>query len=305
VTLVFSARYHLDIGPHVWPTAKYQLVRERLLARGHVVAANFVEPEPAPWDDLALVHTPEYLGKIRTSRLTAEDIARLELPFSNTLAEGFRVMVGGTQRAACLALVEGIAVHLGGGLHHAFAGHGEGFCLFNDVAIAIRTLQRDGRIRRAAIIDLDVHQGNGTARIFEHDPTVFTCSMHQQYNYPLYKPASDLDVGLADGTGDDAYLHALDLALPDVMASQPDLVVYLAGADPYREDQLGGLNLTLEGLRHRDLAVLEASRGVPLAVVLAGGYARRVEDTVAIHVATVEEALAASRLRRAADPPPA
>lgn len=292
MTLVWSPHYHLDIGPHVWPTAKYNRIRERLLGEALVGEAAFVEPAPAPWDDLALVHTADYLGKIRTGRLSPADIERLELPVSPAIADGFRLMTGGTCLTAELALAHGIAVHLGGGLHHAFAGHGEGFCLFNDVAVSIRRLQRDGRIARAAVVDCDVHQGNGTAMIFDGDPSVFTCSIHQQHNYPLFKPRSDLDIGLADGVCDQAYLHDLDLALPEVLASAPELIYYLAGADPFEQDQLGGLALTLEGLRHRDRVVLQATAGIPVAIVLAGGYARRLEDTVTIHVNTVIEALA-------------
>jgi acetoin utilization deacetylase AcuC-like enzyme len=300
VKIVFSPRYQIDLGAHVWPTAKYDLIRTRLLAERRVGPDDFVEPGPAPWEDLALVHAAEYLEKIRTNRLTWDDRIRLELPFSPLVADAFRLMTGGTQLAGRLALEHGLSVHLGGGLHHAFAGHGEGFCLFNDVAVSIRSLQRDGRIRRAAVIDCDVHHGNGTARIFSGDGSVFTFSMHQQHNYPPLKPPGDLDIGLPDGAGDETYLHDLELALPDVLASKPDLAFYLAGADPYREDQLGGLGLTFEGLRHRDRMVLEVTREVPLAIVLAGGYAHRVEDTVAIHAATVVEALT-----RAAGPGPA
>lgn len=298
--LVVSPRYHLDIGPHVWPTAKYDLVRRRLLADGRVYPEHLAEPEPAPWEDLALVHTGDYLDNVRTGRLTHDDLVRLELPFSPVIAEGFRLMTAGTQLAARFALADGVAAHLGGGLHHAFAGHGEGFCLFNDVAVSIRQMQRDGRVRRAAVVDCDVHHGNGTAAIFDGDRSVFTFSMHQQDNYPFFKPASDLDVGLADGTDDEAYLRELERALPDVLASKPDLVYYLAGADPYREDQLGGLALSLDGLRHRDRLVLEATAGVPVVIVLAGGYARRLEDTVAIHAATVIEAIARAGARRPA-----
>lgn len=308
MTLVWSPAYRLDLGPHVWPTTKYEQVRERLLAARLVTPRHVVEPEPASWEDLALVHTAEYLDKIRRGRVSAEERARLEVPFSPAIAEGFRLMTGGTIVTARHALDAGVAVHLGGGLHHAFADHGEGFCLFNDVAVAVRVLQRDGRLERAAIVDLDVHQGNGTARIFAGDRTVFTFSMHQEGNYPLDKPPSDLDIGLADGTTDEEYLEALEAELPRVFANDPQLLVYLAGADPFVEDQLGGLALTTEGLRRRDRLVfaraLEA--GVPVAVVLAGGYARRLEDTVAIHTATVEEALAAERgwrTRRGADAP--
>lgn len=297
--LVFSPRYRVDIGPHVWPTTKYGLVRERLLAGRHLTPADFIEPETAGWDDLGLVHTADYLNRVRSGCLSPEDVVRLELPFSTEVAEGFRLMTGGTQLTARFALEDGVSVHLGGGLHHAFAGHGEGFCLFNDVAVSIRALQRDGRIRRAAVVDCDVHHGNGTARIFHDDPSVFTFSIHQQHNYPLSKPPSDLDIPLADGTGDEAYLHELEVALPEVMASNPELICYLAGADPFREDQLGGLALSLEGLRQRDRVMLDAATNVPVAIVLAGGYARRVEDTVSIHAGTVVEAMATATRRRA------
>ena len=290
--LVHSSAYQIDIGPHVWPTAKYDLVRARLLAGALVTSADFVEPVPASWEILALAHTPDYLARVRHVRLSPEEVARLEVPLTPAIADGFRLMTGGTVTAARLALDDGLAVHLGGGLHHAFAGHGEGFCLFNDVAVSVRELQRDGRITRAAIVDCDVHQGNGTAAIFAGDDRVFTFSLHQQHNYPLVKPPSDLDIGLPDGTSDGTYLHELELAMPDVLADEPELIYYLAGADPYQLDQLGGLRLTMEGLRQRDRLVLEAAGAVPLVIVLAGGYARRIEDTVAIHTATVVEALA-------------
>jgi acetoin utilization deacetylase AcuC-like enzyme len=222
-----------------------------------------------------------------------EDIAQLELPWSTAMVEGFRRMVGGTIAAAEIATAHrALAIHLGGGLHHAFPNHGEGFCPFNDVAVAVRVLQRHG-IERVAIVDLDVHHGNGTAFIFESDPRVFTFSMHQQHNYPMWKPRGSLDIGLADGTHDATYLEALEGALPEVMAHRPECVFYLAGADPYEDDQLGGLRLSKDGLRARDRLVFDAVQraAAPLVVVLAGGYARRIEDTVAIHTATVEEAL--------------
>lgn len=290
--LVWSPAYHLDIGTHVWPTGKYGRIRDRLLTVGYVDASDFVEPTPASWDDLALVHTPDYLCKVRRGALSIDELTRLELPLSPAIVEGFRLMTGGTMRAAELALADGIAVHLGGGLHHAFGGHGEGFCLFNDVAVSIRRLQQDGRVTRAAVVDCDVHQGNGTAAIFDGDSSVFTLSIHQQHNYPAFKPRSSLDIGLADGTRDATYLHDLELALPDVVAARPDLLYYLAGADPFEEDQLGGLRLTFEGLHHRDRLVLAATAPIPVVIVLAGGYARRPADTVAIHTATVVEALA-------------
>jgi acetoin utilization deacetylase AcuC-like enzyme len=291
--LIYSRHYEVDLGGHVWPIAKYRLVAARLVEQGHVHRAAFLEPAAAAWDDLALVHTPEYLRKVRDGSLSEEELRTLELPWIPELVEGFRLMTGGTCQAAALALRKRVAVHLGGGLHHAFPDHGEGFCLFNDVAVAIRRLQRDGTIARAAVVDCDVHHGNGTAFVFAGDPAVFTFSIHQQQNYPAWKPASDLDIGLPDRTGDADYLARLAEALPKVIRSRPDLVCYLAGADPFEEDQLGGLSLTLEGLRRRDRLVLDAASaaGIPIAVVLAGGYAARAEDTVEAHVNTVVEAL--------------
>ena len=279
----YSPEYEIQLPGHIWPTSKYRLVADRL----RVGSPAF---EPASWDELALVHTGEYLGKLRTHTLTAEDIATLELPWQPALADAFRLMAGGTIAAAAAARDDGMAAHLGGGLHHAFANHGEGFCPLNDVAVAIRVLQSRSVIRRAAVVDLDVHHGNGTAMIFERDETVFTFSMHQQHNYPFFKPRGDLDIGLEDGTRDGRYLSLLAGALPRVMASAPDLVVYLAGADPFEHDRLGGLRLTKAGLAERDRLVFDAARsaGVPLVTVLAGGYAADVNDTVDIHVATIQ-----------------
>jgi acetoin utilization deacetylase AcuC-like enzyme len=302
--IVHSARYHIDIGLHVFPTIKYGLVQARLLESGLIGPSDLVEPSPATWDELALVHTLEYLTRIRDGSVTADELAQLELPWSPTVVEGFRTMVGGTVKAARVACgfdEPGMrnsksGIHIGGGLHHAFPNHGEGFCLFNDVAVAVRALQAHG-IQRVAIVDLDVHQGNGTAFIFEADPRVFTFSMHQQHNYPVWKPRGSLDIGLPDGTPDETFLGHLEQALPAVMASDPECLFYLAGADPYEDDQLGGLHLTKQGLRERDRMVIDIARraGVPLVITLAGGYARNIEDTVAIHVATIEEALKAGR----------
>ena len=284
--LIFSPRYAIDIGRHVFPTQKYRLIRERFADQ------PVIEPEPATWEQLAFVHTPEYLDKLRHGTMTPEDVRQLELPWSREMVDGFRVMVGGTIQSAVASLQSAVAVHIGGGLHHAFPNHGEGFCPFNDVAVAARVLQQRS-VERIAIVDLDVHHGNGTAFIFESDPRVFTYSMHQQHNYPMWKPRGSLDVGLPDGTHDASYLRELETALPTVMAHQPQCVFYLAGADPYEDDQLGGLKLTKDGLRQRDRLVIETvgEAGVPLVITLAGGYARRVEDTVAIHAATIGEAL--------------
>jgi acetoin utilization deacetylase AcuC-like enzyme len=292
MNVLYSPRYHIDIGLHVFPTRKYQLVHARLVEDGVIAQQDVIEPNAAAWDDLALVHTREYLTKIRDGTLTPDDIAQLELPWSPEMVEGFRVMVGGTIEAARLAVDHGgIVGHIGGGLHHAFPNHGEGFCPFNDVAVAIRVLQREG-VQRTAVIDLDVHHGNGTAFIFESEANVFTFSMHQQYNYPMWKPRGSLDIGLMDGIGDADYHRQLEEALPAVMASNPECLFYLAGADPYEQDQLGGLSLTLDGLRARDRIVIDQARRnrLPMVIVLAGGYARRVEDTVAVHTATLKEA---------------
>ena len=317
--IVYSARYHVDIGPHIFPTLKYRLVHARLIELGLVREEDVVAPQPANWEQLALVHTAEYLSKMQAGTMSADEVAQLELPWSPEMVDGFRLMVGGTIDAACLACgassVFNVVCHIGGGLHHAFPNHGEGFCPFNDVAVAVRVLQQRS-IDRIAIVDLDVHHGNGTAFIFtdprgsasqgdDHgraaggktDSRVFTFSMHQQHNYPMWKPRSSLDIGLPDGAHDAAFLRELERALPRVMESAPQCVFYLAGADPYEDDQLGGLRLTKDGLRRRDRMVIEAAReaGCHLVITLAGGYAQKVEDTVAIHVATIEEALKAGR----------
>ena len=315
IPIIYSARYRVDIGLHVFPTQKYQLIVERLLEAGLVRPAEIVEPAPASWTDLALVHTAEYLEKIRGGTLTLGDQAQLELPWSIEMVEAFRSMVGGTilaARFACgfpnaqhssLNSQEGnssklrvesskfhVAVHVGGGLHHAFPNHGEGFCPFNDVAVAVRVMQGLG-VDRHAIVDLDVHHGNGTAFIFESDPRAYTLSIHQQHNYPMWKPRGSRDVGLPDGVHDATYLRELERVLPDVLAHRPDCIFYLAGADPFEDDQLGGLRLTKDGLRRRDRMVIAAARDahVPLVVVLAGGYARNVQDTVDMHCATIRE----------------
>lgn len=284
VAVVYSPQYAIDIGVHVFPTAKY----ENVFAR---IGGSALVPEPAPWEDLARVHTREYLARIRSGELPLAELALLEIPWSAAIVDGFRLMTGGTLLAARHAVAHGAVFHVGGGFHHAFPNHGEGFCLFNDVAVAIHALRASGAIARAAVIDLDVHHGNGTAFTFGGDPTVFTFSMHQELNYPAVKPRGSLDIGLDNGIADDAYLRELESALPRVFHERPDLVFYLAGADPYEDDQLGGLALTREGLRARDRLVFAACRAAktPVVALLAGGYARRLEDTVAIHHATYEE----------------
>lgn len=291
--IVWSDRYEVDIGAHVFPTAKYRLILDELLERGVVRSENILQPEPASWEEMGRVHSPGYLEKVRSGTLSAADQMLLELPFTTDLKDASVLCCGGTTLSARKALKEGVAVHLGGGFHHAFRDHGEGFCLLNDVAVAVTTLLAEGEVERAAVVDLDVHQGNGTAAIFAEDARVFTFSMHQERNYPFIKPPSDLDLGLLDRTSDDRYLEALEGALDLIVERhEPQVVVYLAGADPYMEDQLGGLALTKEGLEIRDRMVLERFRktGAGVAVVLAGGYARRTWDTVEIHRRTVEAA---------------
>ena len=289
--VVYSEQYHIDIGTHVYPTVKYPLLHAVLVKKG---GHEFIQPPPASWDELALVHTAEYLEQVREGVFSLQELLQLELPWSPEVVEGFRLMTGGTVAAGREAVLAGFGAHLGGGFHHGFANHGEGFCLFNDVAVAIRVLQREGRISRAAIVDCDVHHGNGTAMIFDRDPSVFTFSIHQQNNYPAFKPRSALDIGVKDGIGDADYLEELRKALPTVLAFTPDIVFYLAGADPYEDDKLGGLGLSKAGLRQRDRLVFEAchAAAVPVVLTLAGGYARRVDDTIAIHAATFGEAAA-------------
>lgn len=295
--IIHHEAYEVDIGLHVFPTAKYRLVKARLLEDGSIATEDIVRPEPATDEEILFVHTPRWVKKLSSGRLSPLDELRLELPFTPALRDAAWLTCGGAILTARLALERGVAIHLGGGYHHAFPGHGEGFCPLNDVAVAIRTLQRALELDTAVVIDLDVHHGNGTAAIFDGDPGVFTLSMHQDNNYPFPKPPSDLDIGLRDGTGDEEYLTLLSDHLPGVLDGfRPSLAYYLAGADPYREDQLGGLGLSIEGLRTRDEYVLQqlTAREVPVAVCLAGGYAVHTDDTITIHRGTVEAALSAA-----------
>jgi len=286
-----SARYTIPLPTnHRFPIAKYALLRDAVMASGLVGAGNLHEPERAPVESLLLVHTAPYVHAVMSGTLTDAEQRRIGLPWSEALVERSFRAVGGTCEAATAALDRGLTMNLAGGTHHAFPDHGEGFCVFNDVAVAIRTLQRDGRIRRAAVIDLDVHQGNGTHAIFAGDRSVFTFSMHGGRNYPFHKVAGSLDVELADGTGDDVYLGALADALPRALsAAAPDLAIYLAGADSHEGDRLGRLCLTFDGLARRDVMVLDACRevGIPIAITIAGGYGRHIEDSVRVHLNTV------------------
>jgi acetoin utilization deacetylase AcuC-like enzyme len=291
--LIYSDEYDLNLGNHVFPAIKYRLIKEALLRQGQAKPEDFVEPPMATDDDVALVHDREYIRKLRTGKLSYLEILRMEVPYSPELIRAVWLCAGGSILAGRLALADGACVNIGGGFHHAYPDHGEGFCVLNDVAIALRALQKDGTIQHAMTVDCDVHQGNGTAAIFAGDPSVFTLSIHQASIYPYPKPPSNLDINLDDGADDAEYLGLLEDGLNKSLAEyDPDLILYLAGADPYCEDQLGGLRLTLEGLAKRDRLVFEKARAknVPVAVTLAGGYARRLEDTIQIHVNTIRVA---------------
>jgi acetoin utilization deacetylase AcuC-like enzyme len=357
--LIYSDGYYLPIGTHVFPAEKYRRICERLLDTKLADTDDFLTPHPAKDEDILLVHKPDYVHKLKTGTLSAREEMQLEVPYSPELVQAFWLAAGGSILAARQALKDGVAISIGGGFHHAFSDHGEGFCMIHDVAVAIRRMQYDGKIRRAMTVDCDVHQGNGTASIFagmrvptkplpswsapvlgrssfeteqipfdklragspvgrgdkslgvEADPTeldapessgpqaavrhahdgdVFTISLHQQNNYPAWKPPSSIDVDLPDGIGDADYLAWLDNALSSGLCHfEPELICYIAGADPYKEDQLGGLALTLEGLQRRDELVFKVARAcnIPVMVTYAGGYARNIEDTVTIHCNTV------------------
>ena len=315
--LIYSDHYFLPIGAHVFPAEKYRRVHDQLIRDGLAELRDFVDPQPASDQDILLVHTPQYVQKLKTGTLSSREEQEMEIPYSPELVRAFWLAAGGSILAADHALRDRVGFNIGGGFHHAFSDHGEGFCMIHDVAVAIRRLQRDGKIRTAMTVDCDVHHGNGTAAIFAgtrtpsdplpstsaalnrvpagkmrhaHAGEVFTISLHQHNNYPAWKPHSSIDVDLPDGTGDDDYLAWLDNALSSGLRQfEPELICYVAGADPYREDQLGGLALTLEGLKKRDELVFRVAkaRNIPVMVTYAGGYARKVEDTVTIHCNTV------------------
>jgi acetoin utilization deacetylase AcuC-like enzyme len=316
--LVYSEKYFLPIGEHVFRADKFRLIRERLLQQHVADESDFLTPEPASESDVLLVHSPHYVNKLMEGSLTAREELQMEIPYSPQVVDAFMLHSGGSILAAECALRDGVGVNLGGGFHHAFPDHGEGFCMINDFAVAIRAMQKRGRIRRAMTVDCDVHQGNGTAFIFGNaahkantlpsapassissaaggtmtegpSKDVFTISLHQENNYPFIKPASSIDVNLPDGCGDMEYLAWLDNALSSGLRQfEPELICYVAGADPYNQDQLGGLNLTIDGLKRRDELVFRAARArnIPVMTTYAGGYASRVEDTVTIHCNTV------------------
>jgi acetoin utilization deacetylase AcuC-like enzyme len=291
--LIYHEGYDLNLGSHVFPSQKYRMIRDRMLQEAFATAEDFVQPQAASDEDILRVHDAAWVTRLKNGSLSFLELRQLEIPYSHEMVEAFWLAAGGTTLAARLALKDRIGFNIGGGFHHAFPGHGEGFCAIHDVAVAIRTLQAEGLIERAMVVDTDVHQGNGTAGIFAIDPSVFTLSIHQFNNYPSEKPASNVDINLEDGTGDQEYLERLGAACEEALRQfTPQLILYVAGADPYREDQLGGLSLTLEGLKARDRLVFEFARRreLPVAVTLAGGYARDVNDTVTIHINTARAA---------------
>src|SRR6266705_436473 len=288
--IVYHERYDLNLGPHVFPSQKFRLIYEMLLREGIAAREDFVRPNPATEEDILRVHTQDWVRKLKTGALSASEIMLLEVPYSKELVEAVWLAAGGTILAGQSALRDGFGSNLSGGFHHAFPGHGEGFCAIHDVAVAIRKLQADGAVKKAIVVDTDVHHGNGTAAIFRNDPTVFTISIHQENNYPAHKPPSSIDLNMADRADDDEYLSVLIPAVQKALDEfQPEILFYVGGADPYCEDQLGGLSLTKEGLKQRDRQIFDEVRrcGSPVATTLAGGYARRVEDTVRIHVNTI------------------
>jgi len=311
--LIYSDAYYLPIGEHVFPAEKYRLIQQHLLQSGLAAPADFLAPQPARDADILLAHTPAWVAKLRNGTISPREELVMEVPYSPELVRAFWLAAGGSILAAQCALRDRVGINIGGGFHHAFPDHGEGFCVINDIAVAIRKLQHQGAIAHAMTVDCDVHQGNGTAAIFAANHSgagrsfgsmgardfagggadVFTISLHQENNYPAFKPPSSIDVNLADRVDDAEYLAQLDRALSaGLQQFDPQLLCYVAGADPYREDQLGGLSLTIEGLKKRDELVFRAARarGIPVMVTLAGGYAQQVEDTVTIHCNTVAAA---------------
>jgi acetoin utilization deacetylase AcuC-like enzyme len=289
---------------HRFPMTKYRLLRERLIDQGVLAAADLQVPDAISWDDLRLVHDPAYVDAVASGTLPPDAQRRIGFPWSEMMVERSRRSVGATLAAArdvlrprsdvARGFQPSVSANLAGGTHHAFRDRGEGYCVFNDVAVAATVLLREGEIARAAVVDCDVHQGNGTAAIFRHQPAVFTFSLHGAHNFPFRKETSDLDITFEDGAGDDEYLAALAAHLPRVLDEhRPDLVFYLGGADPYEGDRLGRLKLTIDGLRARDRMVFEACRDrrLPVVVAMSGGYARDVDAIVTIHVNTIKEAM--------------
>ena len=294
---VYSDDYWVDIGKHIFPVKKYKLIYDKLVQLG-AKKEDFLQPPYATDADVLLVHTKKYLKKLKSGRLSRSEILALELPYSKKMAKFGWLFVGGTILTAEMALQDGLAVHIGGGFHHAFPDHGEGFCILNDVAVAVEKMKKEEKVEKVMIVDCDLHQGNGTSYIFTKKDYVFTFSIHQMDNYPVDKPASSVDVGLWSGDGDDKYISSLRSYFPALFKMfKPDLIFYLAGADPYEGDQLGNLKLSKEGLKERDRIIIEEARKlrIPAAVLLAGGYAADVAVTVSIHINTIKAALKAQK----------
>lgn len=293
---LYSDLYDTDLGSHVWRTSKYRLVRERLILDGHLRPEQLLAARPATGEEIMAVHTPRYWRALATGTLPQEEAARIEIPVSGDTVRMFQHFAGGTIQAGEMAMQDGLCVHLGGGFHHAFRDRGAGFCMLNDIAIGVQSLLAGEKIRYALIIDCDVHQGDGTARIFQRNPDVFTFSMHQGSLFPMEKQKSSYDVELEDKTGDELYLDRLRRALDYILlpGQRFDFAHYQAGADPYRGDRLGGLDLSVEGLYRRDCMVLDrlTKAGIPVVVTLGGGYAHDLDDLVTIHCNTVRAALA-------------
>lgn len=286
----YSPYYYAEIGEgHVFPIRKFEIAKDILIAEGTLLPEEIVAPDQVAIDDLLLVHTEDYISRLIEGRLTAKEIRKLGLPWSESLVRRSLHAISGTINASRRALVDGVSSNLAGGTHHAYPDRGEGFCVLNDVAVSIRVLQRERLASGFLIIDLDVHQGNGTAFIFQDSPEVFTFSMHGAKNFPLFKENSRLDIELADGTSDEEYLETLDHALDRIRLHNADIIFYLAGADPYENDKLGRLKLTKEGLLRRDEAVLRFARdeGIPIVTTMSGGYAEQIADTVDIHCNTI------------------
>ena len=303
--IFYSPYYYADIGEnHVFPIKKFELVRDRLLADGTLQLSEIAEPQPANIEDVLLVHTEDYISRLRNGTLTTKEIRKLGLPWSESLVRRSFLATSGTINAAKYSLENGVSSNLAGGTHHSFPDRGEGFCVLNDIAVAVKILQREKLAERFLIVDCDVHQGNGTAFIFRDDPAVFTFSIHGAKNYPLFKENSTLDIELPDKTGDAEYLETLNEALPRIFLHDPDIVFYLGGADPYEKDKLGRLGLTMDGLRKRDETVLSfaKTREIPIVTTMSGGYAADIKDTVEIHsntIRAVKQVFADSQIQNA------
>lgn len=293
MNLYYSPKYEIDLHGHVFPTSKYRLVKELLIKEG-ISKESFQEPAEAKDEDILLVHTKEYIEKLKTGNFSIDEIYKMEIPYKKEMKIPVWICANGTVLASLEALNNKVGIHIGGGFHHAYPDHGEGFCILNDPSIAIKKLLKDRKIKKAMVVDLDVHQGNGTAFIFRNDKNVFTYSIHQEDNYPMPKEKSDLDIPLFSGTKGNEYLKILKETLAKAIETfKPDFIHYLAGSDPYEKDKLGGFLLSIEDLKNRDEIVFEfiIKMNIPISISFGGGYAEKIEDTVTIHSNTIKLAL--------------